>query len=195
MVFLKPNVFISYQFQFNYPNQDEIQLYLQDKLTTEYHHMIDLVKRFSNRFDLNYDSLRAIAFELNRGQTFMSTMEDLNISSTNNEPIIYDIEIHHSDGTVATSSESIDLMSSHVAMGYNAGRRDYLSVRFSPLEIDIKDKSHFVALADQVDIRLSTDDDNDTYTSESGISVVKMIFKQRQVAIHKYGREIRESLL
>ena len=53
---------------------------------------------FSNKIDLNYDCLRAIAFELNQGETFESAIKDLNI--INNTYETYDVSLHFKDGTI-----------------------------------------------------------------------------------------------
>ena len=66
-----------YHFRFNYPTADEIREYLQDKLDKQYWEEIDKVISFSQKVDLNYDCLRAIAFELNMGDKFENAIQDL----------------------------------------------------------------------------------------------------------------------
>lgn len=68
-----------YHFRFAYPTVDEIQAYMEDKLEEQYYGEIENVIAFSLRMKLNYDCLRAIAFELNTGSSFKEAIEDLNI--------------------------------------------------------------------------------------------------------------------
>lgn len=68
-----------YHIRFDYPTKDEIMAYMEDKLSPEYHDEIKSVVEFSHKVSLNYDCLRAIAFELNLGTTFKEAIKDLNI--------------------------------------------------------------------------------------------------------------------
>lgn len=68
-----------YHFRFEYPNDAAITEYLEDKLDSKYYKEISSVVSFSKKVPLNYDCLRAIAFELNCGETFSEAIADLNI--------------------------------------------------------------------------------------------------------------------
>ena len=74
-----------YHFRFDYPTPEDIKEYLTDKLDTEFHGEIGRVIEFSRKISLNYDCLRAIAFELNTGARFKDAITDLNIMTTDNE--------------------------------------------------------------------------------------------------------------
>lgn len=74
-----------YHFRFEYPSADEIRTYLHDKLGEAFYHEIEPIVAFSRRVDLNYDCLRAIAFEINSGESFRSAIEDLNIINLSQE--------------------------------------------------------------------------------------------------------------
>lgn len=74
-----------YHFRFEYPNSADIREYLYDKLNPEYYGEIDKVIAFSHKISLNYDCLRAIAFELNQGVDFKEAANDLNILNINYE--------------------------------------------------------------------------------------------------------------
>lgn len=74
-----------YHFRFDYPTADDIREYLLDKLNVKYYKEIDSVIDFSRRISLNYDCLRAIAFEINKGVTFSEAIVDLNIMTTESE--------------------------------------------------------------------------------------------------------------
>lgn len=74
-----------YHFRFDYPAPEDIREYLTDKLDAAYHSEIDKVIEFSRKISLNYDCLRAIAFELNNGSNFADAIADLNIMTTEDE--------------------------------------------------------------------------------------------------------------
>lgn len=176
-----------YHLQFNHPSSEEIEMYLKDKLKPEFHNQITLVKRFSNRFDLNYDSLRAIAFELNLGYGFLETMEDLNISSTDNESILYDISVYHSNGFVARAEVYLNLMSSHASFGYSGESGDSGYIYFSPLEIEVNNKDSFTA--PQGSFTAVYDSDNKIFTDESEIVVEKIVFSKKK-STPRFGKEL-----
>jgi hypothetical protein len=71
-----------YHFRFEYPNADEIREYLKDKIDPEYYDEVENVVKFAQKIDLNYDCLRAIAFELGNGEKFSDAIKDLNIVNT-----------------------------------------------------------------------------------------------------------------
>ena len=74
-----------YHFRFDYPTPEDIREYLTDKLDEKYYSEIDKVVEFSRKISLNYDCLRAIAFELNNGNNFADAIVDLNIMATEKE--------------------------------------------------------------------------------------------------------------
>lgn len=87
-----------YHLRFEYPNAEDISDYLKDKLLPEFYGEIKEVISFSKRVTLNYDCLRAIAFELNLGQKFADAVCDLNIVNTEKEA--YSITVRFKDGNV-----------------------------------------------------------------------------------------------
>lgn len=74
-----------YHFRFNYPEPEDIREYLHDQLMPGYDAEIEKVVEFSRTVSLNYDCLRAIAFELNQGSSFANAVADLNIMTTEEE--------------------------------------------------------------------------------------------------------------
>lgn len=74
-----------YHFRFQYPTPEEIRQYLSDKLNREYWGEIEKVVSFAAKVDVNYDCLRAIAFELNNGIEFEEAVLDLNIMNIQKE--------------------------------------------------------------------------------------------------------------
>ena len=89
-----------YHFRFEYPTDVEIREYLQDKLEVQYWSEIDNVIAFSKKVNLNYDCLRAIAFELSTGESFKTAIKDLNIVNLNK--VGYNLSLYYSDETVLT---------------------------------------------------------------------------------------------
>ena len=70
---------IHYHFKFTVPSEDEIREYLIDNIPEEKHNQIQAVVNFSRYAEVNYDALRAIAFEFNLGNDFHDFIEDINI--------------------------------------------------------------------------------------------------------------------
>lgn len=85
-----------YHFRFDYPSADEIRTYLSDQLEAAHHNVIDSIVSFSRKVDLNYDCLRAIAFEINNGESLRNAIEDLNIVNLAEER--YNLTIHFKNG-------------------------------------------------------------------------------------------------
>ncbi|MBO5032078.1 MAG: AAA family ATPase [Lachnospiraceae bacterium] len=99
-----------YHFRFDYPSAEEIRIYLTDKLRKKYYREIEPIIAFSRKVDLNYDCLRAIAFEINNGESFSSAIEDLNIMNLSQE--CYDITIHFKNGSpMQVENKYIDFFS------------------------------------------------------------------------------------
>lgn len=69
---------------------------MRDKLHKEYYGEISKVIAFSKRVSLNYDCLRAIAFELNTGLQFQEAIKDMNILHINNT--VYIATLYTKDG-------------------------------------------------------------------------------------------------
>lgn len=85
-----------YNISFEYPTKEEVREYMQDNILKEYHNDIEEIVKFSERTSLNYDSLRAISFEVNLGVPFKEAIKDLNILNT--EDNSYKITIHLTNG-------------------------------------------------------------------------------------------------
>ena len=122
-----------YHIRFDYPTADEIEIYLRDKIEEQYYGEIKHVVAFSTRVKLNYDSLRAIAFELNMGYTFNSAISDLNILSTDKQK--YNVKILFSDGkTTTVKGQNMDLFSDAIRLDgyYNT---NYFSLTFDGVNI------------------------------------------------------------
>lgn len=98
-----------YHFRFDYPNSAEVREYLSDKIPEAAGAEIDKVIAFSGKVDLNYDCLRAIAFELSNGRTFEQAIEDLNIINLNRE--LYTVEARFKGGLIVRGNDGFDMFS------------------------------------------------------------------------------------
>lgn len=96
-----------YHFRFTYPSDQEITNYLQDKLDPEFYSEIEEVVKFSKKVNLNYDCLRAIAFELNTGLPFGEAIKDLNILNLKNQ--IYEVTMYCKNGIVCRTNHTMDM--------------------------------------------------------------------------------------
>lgn len=104
-----------YHLRFDYPNENEIKEYLQDKLTQKYWGEIEPIVAFSKKINLNYDCLRAIAFELNAGEKFADAIKDINIVNT--EEAEYNVALHFTDGTIMTRKKHVlDLFDEEISI-------------------------------------------------------------------------------
>ena len=93
--------------RFDYPTPEEVTEYLTENVNEAYIEEIPAVADFSRRVHLNYDCLRSIAFELNRGEKFKDAILDLNIVNT--EKRSYSPVLRYKDGRELTHYvETID---------------------------------------------------------------------------------------
>lgn len=88
-----------YHFRFEYPTPEEIRKYMEDHLLESQYKEIDKIISFSEKVYLNYDCLRAIAFELQNEETFEEAIKDLNILHLTSDN--YNLAIHFSNGAIA----------------------------------------------------------------------------------------------
>ena len=79
-----------YHICFKYPTPDDIVRYLKDKLDEKYWGEIPKVIKRATAIKTNYDTLRAIAYELQQGWSFEEAIEDLNIEK-GNKALYFDV--------------------------------------------------------------------------------------------------------
>ena len=133
-----------YHFRFNYPQGDEIREYLADKLQPEYYTEIESVVNFATKVDLNYDCLRAIAFELNLGIGFSEAIKDLNIVNIELEEYI--ITVVFKDGRKWKTSKRLDLFSDE-EITFSINETIYCCMKFSSEDIVSNPHSLFSTVA------------------------------------------------
>lgn len=125
-----------YHFRFEYPSGEEIREYLTDKLAPQYQGEIEKVILFSKKVALNYDCLRAIAFELSLGSPFETAIQDINIINTREE--LYNITLHFSNGVTMNARQCrLDLFNEdsreNISLFDDKGR-NMVTVEFAPSE-------------------------------------------------------------
>lgn len=82
---------IHYHIKFRYPEADAVREYLLDNTTSVDKQEIEKAVAFSATHKINYDHLRAIAQELNTGDTFTDIIEDLNIDPDDTQSLAVDV--------------------------------------------------------------------------------------------------------
>lgn len=98
-----------YHMRFTYPAAEMIRTYLKDQAPSASEKNIKEVVNFSRRFDLTFDHLRAIAFELNLGEDFLDVVGDLNIKRNLNHGDMSEVIVTLKDGRVITFTGYLDL--------------------------------------------------------------------------------------
>lgn len=153
-----------YHFRFEYPQAEEIRAYLQDKIAEQYWKEIDAVINFSRAVSLNYDCLRAIAFELSLGITFQDAISNLNIVNIKQEE--YNLFLYFEDGTKVSHMQTLDMFSDekrYLSFKVN-GWYDAISFMITPSEAQysIEYGGCYIPAADfeeyEIDEEMATDD-------------------------------------
>lgn len=160
-----------YHFRFDYPKGEELTTYLEDKVPAEYHSEIASVVAFAGRIKLNYDCLRAIAFELSMGISFSDAIRDLNILNVQSPS--YHLEIFFTNGkTVKVRNKRIDLFSTEAYVsGYSEGSEEYI-LEFNPR--DLVDVNGILMLSGEK-AEMTYDDENEKLTNSLTVRQVTVV--------------------
>lgn len=142
-----------YHLRFDYPTANEVREYLKDKVKEEFYGEIEKVVRFSGKTNINYDCLRAIAFELNNGETFESAIKDLNIVNTESSTMVYIATVMFDNGITAVN------------------RRVYLDV-WNEYEAEEKEIGFSIPEVNDV-FEIAINAEDLVFDSEQGIYIVK----------------------
>lgn len=103
-----------YHMRFEYPGPDEVATYLRDQVPGITERVVDQVVDFSRKTDINYDHLRAIVFELLRGEPFAEMIADLNIKRTERGSEQVEMLITWEDGDTDVVTGRVDLFDTDV---------------------------------------------------------------------------------
>ncbi|MGI8306970.1 AAA family ATPase [Saccharopolyspora hattusasensis] len=119
-----------YHMRFAYPDAETVAQYLRDQVPGAAQEEIAQVVDFSRKYDINFDHLRAIAFELRLGESFAEVIADLNIKRTSRcgEDIVR-AHITWADGDTEAIAGHIDLFDQDALQLISDWDRD-INVRF-----------------------------------------------------------------
>lgn len=162
-----------YHMRFEYPGPEEVRQYLTDQAPGAAADEIENVALFSRRARLNYDHLRAIAFELQQPDTrFSEIVEDLNIKSV--DPSVYRIEARFPDGAIWAEEVEMNLFErGDVGRTFelrNATRSIFAS--FTPKDLIFEpDGSIFVPIH-RLDLLDDEDEEPEVYPTSVRLSLV-----------------------
>lgn len=155
-----------YHFRFKYPTASEVREYLEDKIDKEFYGEIDKVVMFSRKTNLNYDCLRAIAYELNNGERFEDAIADLNILNMQRQSFSVIIRFKNGKQFVANDC-SFDMFSQDyesIWMDDHRGR-SVLNVKFNPSDA-VLDPANYTSIIPGEKLNLYWDDDYDDVKKE-----------------------------
>lgn len=96
-----------YHFILSTPTGDEVREYMEDNLDGDARKYIDNIVTLSSMSAFTYDVLRAIAFELNLGNSLSETMMDLNIERE--RYLSLQFKIVFTNGVVAATREGTEI--------------------------------------------------------------------------------------
>jgi hypothetical protein len=165
-----------YHLRFDYPTPDEIVVYLRDKLEEEYYQQINHVTAFASRIKLNYDSLRAIAFELNQGYSFGSAIADLNILTLDDQR--YNVSVTFSNGKTSTvRNQNMNLFEDAVQVDGYIDNDQWYELTFNSANIETRMGEMFVA-GQHVKVEFG----NQQEMKEKGITVSSIMMTQHKDA-------------
>ncbi|MDL9977851.1 AAA family ATPase [Microbacterium sp. ASV49] len=148
-----------YHMRFDYPGPDEVREYLRDQAPLASAAEVESAALFSRRVNLNYDHLRAIAFELNDANAlFADIVEDLNIKAV--EPSVYRVEAKFADGTALAEETAVNLFErgSTARTIELRGSTRTLSVSFFPKDLVFDEDGTISVPPHMVDVRDEYDD-------------------------------------
>ena len=174
-----------YHLRFGYPDASEVRAYLEDKVPTKFHNQIDNVIAFSRRIRLNFDCLRAIAFELSTGISFKEAIVDLNILDIENKR--YDVTITFEGEHLApiiVKGKFLDLFSDSQTFRTYVEHED-MDFTFDPRDLITNDDTMFVK-GDLVSTDLPYLDSDEEHAYKDAV-VKQMTIAQPVVNTYSYG--------
>lgn len=118
-----------YHMRFAYPEPEMVATYLRDQVPGIPVAQVDEVVEFSRKYDLTFDHLRAIAFELRQGEQFAEVIGELNIKRIERSDSIVKARITWQNGEVDVLTGSIDLFDRDGAQSID-DYESYVSLRF-----------------------------------------------------------------
>lgn len=103
-----------YHLRVSYPTPEEARQYLVDQAPNADPSDVDKAVGLTHRLPLNYDHLRAIAFELESGAAFAEFINDLNIKR--DAQTLWNLTVHLKSGATLTESAWFDAAGDHTTL-------------------------------------------------------------------------------
>lgn len=105
---------VHYHIKFSHLSHEEIEEYFLAELKDEYKDVISSIYALTDRINANYDCLRAIAFEINMGESLKDVIADLNIEENFvGSNLKFQAFIYYTDGTFRKAKRFIDANNSY----------------------------------------------------------------------------------
>jgi hypothetical protein len=101
-----------YHMRFTYPEPDTVATYLRDQVPGVAEKQVAEIVDFSRKYDINFDHLRAIAFELRLGESFAEVIGDLNIKRSEHASSQIEAHITWKSGETHVFVGHVDLFNS-----------------------------------------------------------------------------------
>lgn len=98
-----------YHMRFTYPESETVATYLRDQVPGVSEKQVAEIVDFSRKYDINFDHLRAIAFELRLGGLFAEVIGDLNIKRSGDTGSRVEAHITWKDGDTSVFEGRADL--------------------------------------------------------------------------------------
>ena len=164
-----------YHMRFEYPDVETVAQYLRDQVPDVDERQINEVVDFSRKYDINFDHLRAIAFELRLGETFSEVIGDLNIKRADRRGgDVVQAHITWADGETDVISDGIDLFNLDARQSIRSWDHD-MSLRFRMRDA-IASQDGYLLPPDAYEIIDEKDDDTDE--ESRSLDVVSVVLRR-----------------
>lgn len=165
-----------YHIKFSHLSREDMKEYFMEEVKVEYRENIDSVLNLTDRINANYDSLRAIAFELNMGENIKDILDDLNIEPNfdNMSTISFVPKVYFTDGSsMLVEDEPLSAIgfSRNSSIGFHYDKY-YLRVHSSSVMINPNTRNMCTWIGD---ITVYNDDDDERVDLSDKIERVEFI--------------------
>lgn len=167
-----------YHFRFDYPIPQEITEYMVDNLNSvDLHTHISDVISLSMKVSINYDTLRSIVFELNNGESFVDTIQDLNIPKGEKTACEIILKLNKSTKEIENTM-SLDLFSKNIDIVFYGNEKYYsATIEKSKIKVDVENGN---MIAENVKVKV----DDDGVISEDTAQYI--VIKRRGMSQYKF---------
>lgn len=183
-----------YHFRFDYPDRKEIEAYLKDNLYKEYWNEIIKVVKFSMKVSLNFDCLRAIAFELNHGLSFEEAIKDLNILHLDDAK--YELRLYLNNGMIAKDTAYIDIFDNDEKSRWMYVKGHSMQLHYTPSDAEYNMQlGGEVIKAESLRMEVDFSDyDNSTEEDKKLIAEAKALKPEMLVLKRVFGKSLHYTL-